>query len=693
MLPATRTPLAFGALLTVLGLACQPLPPAELRVDAVRPASARAGLETQVQLVGSFEPAVFTDFANGGRSTLGDVFEVRLGDVALSSVHLEPDGTLSATVPATVPAGEHPLVVTTGDGRTATLAAPYPVFGAATRLLVGKPATPPAEDLPFELTIAAVDADGRTVSDFNAAVAIGVTPSGALTCHSGCEVAPSLRTTSFLGGTWTGTVSIREPATARFLTADGGGLTGVSEAFDVRMRTPPEVPWLKIPVAVFPGVGGDVMVDASLSQDRHTPTPQLQMSLGVGGDLTSPESPGVAPWTSYVAGAVLSKRADTTAFVRVAMKDSDGDVGYAPRHLLATVEPSELCAVTTSRPRDDGATDCFRDLGADQALSLPEAIRLTNARPGRQVITFSLDAIPANTEIVRTSSDADTFQITGPLWILAPTVAGEQLELAGWNWDIRSPDVVLAGFHLTFLGQGLQGTVTVAAGAELRLVHTTLRDFVGLRVAGRAVLEDVELRRCWAAQCILVSGDAASLSMSGGTLSAGTNLPFFDDGIFATSCGAGTLPVVDVSGVVFQGVPQQAIQQDTSCDRPVRVRNATFHEVGTGVAVTGATTNWITDSLFTGVGTPVSCGTAGFATGGRGRNLLFGYTSSGCLLGDPGNLYADPRYVSAADGSDLRLQRTSPARDAAADHGLDVNGVAPGLFLGAGPDLGGRETW
>lgn len=692
MLRRMRSPRRLGALLlALLAAACQPPADAELRVDSVSPATVPAGVDSGVQLLGVFEPAVFTDFAHPDRSAIGDGFEVRLGDVALVDVHLDADGTLRATVPASVPAGAHPLVVTSPDGRSAALHDAYPVHGPVARLAVSVPSTPPGEALPFELTVTAVDDAGLVVGSYLQPVAISLTPGGGLSCLSGCEV-DTLKTLPLQQGRWTGAVSILVPGTGRQIAASSGAFSGLSAPFDVRMRTPPEVPRLRLPVVVFPGSGGTVMVDAALVRDRHTPPEKLEVSLGLGATLDGTQVPGTEPWSAFAPGRVLFKRTESaTAYARVAGRDDDGDVGFGPRHLVATVAPEELCLVTTNHPKDDGATDCFGALGLDQQLSLPEAIRLANARPGRQVITFSLDAIPTNAELARTASDADTLNVTDPLWILAPTVAGQELVLSGWNWNLASTDILLSGFTVTW-GSGLQGTVTVAPGAQVRMVRTTLRDFVGLVVNGTALLEDVELRRCYSTACIRVGGAGASVTMRGGALSAGTSLPFFDDGIVAASCGSGATPVVDVSGVVFAGIPQEAIRQDTTCARPVIVRHDTFHEVGTGVALSGGSGHWVTDNLFTHLGTPVACGSALFANGARGRNLLFAIDgSTGCLLGDPGNLYADPRYVDPA--SDLRLQRTSPAKDAAADHGLDVNGVGPGLYLGEGPDLGGRETW
>jgi hypothetical protein len=55
-------------------------------------------------------------------------------------------------------------------------------------------------------------------------------------------------------------------------------------------------------------------------------------------------------------------------------------------------------------------------------------------------------------------------------------------------------------------------------------------------------------------------------------------------------------------------------------------------------------------------------------------------------------LRQNPQYVSAAAG-DFRLSYGSPAVDRAPPTGLDVNGAAPGDFLGVGPDFGGRETY
>ncbi len=57
----------------------------------------------------------------------------------------------------------------------------------------------------------------------------------------------------------------------------------------------------------------------------------------------------------------------------------------------------------------------------------------------------------------------------------------------------------------------------------------------------------------------------------------------------------------------------------------------------------------------------------------------------------PTDVTADPFYVNRAEG-DLRLLPGSPAANAGADLGLDLNGPRPGNWDGAAPDLGAWES-
>ena len=158
-------------------------------------------------------------------------------------------------------------------------------------------------------------------------------------------------------------------------------------------------------------------------------------------------------------------------------------------------------------------------------------------------------------------------------------------------------------------------------------------------------------------------------------------------------CQSGKMALVAQSNV-FTGYAQ-ALR--SACSGFLNVVNNTFEANGTGVAYAAVANanNVLRNNVFTGqTVAAASCGGATFAS--RDYHLLFANASSGCLGGDPNGLGSDPQYVFAA-ARDYRLQLGSPAIDAALDLGLYLVSAfpaAPGpLFLGGGPDRGGRESF
>jgi hypothetical protein len=94
-------------------------------------------------------------------------------------------------------------------------------------------------------------------------------------------------------------------------------------------------------------------------------------------------------------------------------------------------------------------------------------------------------------------------------------------------------------------------------------------------------------------------------------------------------------------------------------------------------------------------GRGVSAGGASFSA--SAPNLFFANAGGDFFTGVPdagapaGSLLEDPRFVGL-DAGDLSLAPSSPAINAGADLGVDVNGPGPGNFDGTAPDLGSRET-
>ncbi len=102
------------------------------RIDGVVPASAVAGVEATVKIIGEgFQPAVQGNFDDQTRSRVSAQFSARLGDRLLSNVTYVSASELTATVPGDLPPGTYDLSVADPVGRRATAAAAFTVLPAS----------------------------------------------------------------------------------------------------------------------------------------------------------------------------------------------------------------------------------------------------------------------------------------------------------------------------------------------------------------------------------------------------------------------------------------------------------------------------------------------------------------------------------------------------------------------------------
>jgi hypothetical protein len=183
----------------------------------------------------AFRARVSADFAGAATGGVDSGYHALLGTVALRDVALEPGGELAATVPAGLPAGSYDLTVIDPWGASGTLPRAYRVLypGDSASLVAGYRVDaigPQQAFRPFTVTIAAVDADGAVVSDFNGSVQ--------LSDATGTSVPGAAA--RFAGGRWTGLVEVRAPHAADVLTVrDTGGLQASSSPFAV--AAPPAV--------------------------------------------------------------------------------------------------------------------------------------------------------------------------------------------------------------------------------------------------------------------------------------------------------------------------------------------------------------------------------------------------------------------------------------------------------------------
>ena len=124
----------------------------------------------------------------------------------------------------------------------------------------------------------------------------------------------------------------------------------------------------------------------------------------------------------------------------------------------------------------------------------------------------------------------------------------------------------------------------------------------------------------------------------------------------------------------------------------IRHNTIAANAVGISIGTVGCTGYDVRNNALVGsiTGYGIDADAASFAD--VDYNLFFGNAQGPCrnCPAQPNSVFADPVFVNAA-GGDWRLQETSPAIDAGALLGVDVNGPAAGEFNSTAPDIGALE--
>jgi hypothetical protein len=418
---------------------------------------------------------------------------------------------------------------------------------------------------------------------------------------------------------------------------------------------------LDTPASYF---GYQLGLDSWLSTDTQTAPADLRVSWSF-----SPPT-AAAPWPEWSTQRILTQSFSLVGLTTVALavKDTDDDVGYAARKLSIADSMQTICIVTTGTGGEDGATSCNDPnlFGLDGELSLDEAVRIS-----------------------RSPSISETIVLMYPMALTGdPLPVDSVVHLVGTPGATIQRELVAAAGPITFLGVefGPNGKLTVPNGKEIHVVDSYFHQSLGIVSAGRVEVDRTRFESC-VGPCIKVDGVGAELEVSGSSFSGG------EFGIDAPSCvwNGGTYSL-DLLSNTFSKFTT-AIRVGSNCDRPTRIFHQTFHGNEVGIDYLGGSYHELRNNIFTGQSRSAVLGcSVSFANGARGGHLLYRNASDGCLVGDSGTLREDPQYVSTANG-DFRLRYESPAVDRAPATGLDVNGDAPAVYLGVGPDYGGRETY
>lgn len=527
--------------------------------------------------------------------------------------------------------------------------------GPTAKLAFEPIASPQPGGVPFEIALRARDGFDNPTPDFTGSVTLLLAPPGPFSCVEGCV--DEATTLPFSAGAWAGTVRVDAPGQARRLVAIAGSVSAPSNDFDVLSPPAASAPLARLTAS--PGavpVGASTLLDASESLDYQAPSSKLEASWDLSGSATS-----TPPWTAWAAslGASTTFASEGLFFPRVAVRDADGEIGYATTPVAAVADPDDLCTVTTASLDDDGATSCAGPFGPDGKLSLTEAVRLSNDASALKTLTFA---------------GPMTLSGAAPLTLTAPARL-----LGGAGVVLRVP---LQIGSQVFLGAlAVEGApITVLSSGDLQGFDLSFAEGAGLIVRGAASLRHLRMSGC-PAECIADEGSRA-LSLQFAELRASPS----SAGVAFKAC-ASSPAIADLQSVVFAGLD---VGVEDLCGRAMQVRYATFEANGQGLVLSTAGGNVLESCIFSNQSiAAIACGGAGFDS--RERQLLSGNASDGCLAGDASNLSGAPQYTFPEAG-DFRLLASSPAVDAAIDRGVDVNEEAWGLFFGVGPDLGGRES-
>lgn len=710
-----------------------------LAVTGVTPASASSLNDNAVSLSGSFPPAVQLELDSPASSTASTAYQVALHgpiDVPATQVVWVSNQQLNAVVPAGVQPGTYDLVVIDPGGRTSSLGAALTVSGECStdaqcddglactqdhcsvlgrcehavvsgNCLVGQRCYAEGQADPangcevcqpaLSTTALSPAAEGTACSDGNPCTAgetchAGVCGRGTAvvngtpcddgsactqgeTCQAGACGNPTFTVTC--GPTTCAKAGTCDPATGQCVRAnkdgqrcdDGSGCTtgdqclgGECRGTPVCGNTPPRACVAAAPGAV---VEGDVVtLDARCTHDDEDVVGALQFRFDFDGD---------GQWDTPLSATPVASHAYPDAGVFTAwvlVQDPSGTTDVSSTAVSVSSAAEDVLVTTAANESDPGATPANP---GQTGLSVREAISYLNSTPGARVVRF----------LAPMSSHVDALS---PLVIPGARIAGTDgvtLDFQGTNGS--GACVQLNGANQALLHVGIAncaGPSLVLAASGARVRETEVRAGNGMASAGVQVLAD---------QAQL----GPELNVSGFT---GTGIVLVGAGAFLQGgTVAGSTIGIDAAGTSHDDVIAQMelVQNGTGVRVGAGAANIsivqdTFEGNTTGVSVLdGGTSVSAFNDLFTHGKVALGGDPAAYSV--VTPNGVFAVTDAGAAVP---TVTADPRYIGP-DAGDYRLVSTtgpSPAIDQGADAGIDLNGILPGLFNAAAPDLGAHEA-
>lgn len=655
-----RPVLALAIIASLLPTAgCRELgpPPAISRVE---PSAARNYGPTALHVFGErFVPRLWIDLDQPSRSTVSTSFTLELVSpertVALGDVTRVDDTELIGTVPPLTPPGTYAMRVIDPWGRSALLDRAFTLSQECVE----------AQDCDdgLDCTESACEAYRCTHTLGAGQCLIDGTcrGTGEVDPASSCRLCDPTRSTD----TWS-------PHQNGTPCDDGHACTGPQDTCAAgECRGPPvcgntqPLACLKVSPTAGPA-GMTVTLDARCSVDLEDLTSALQFQFFSDGALPI-GPPGSSPTATFTyTGAGLHEAS-------VLVLDTGGLHGYAAAYVSIAGTSEDVMVTTSADEADPGATPANP---GGLGLSLREAITYVNGAGGPRAIRFQAP--------MRVHADE----------LPALTAAGARI--------VGMPGVVL-DFSTGTARQGgclkLAGTGQALIGVEALACHETL---VQLQGSGNQVAESRLHDGRGSVVGVLVSGDDALVGPrteifgfgDAGAQLQGSRLVvdesrIHDNGVGIEMQGART---VTVRRSVISGNTGSGLSISPSTKEVLLQHSTVDGNDGSGVDFSGgAPSATVRGSLFTSNGGAGLCGRDSNYVE-RSANGFFGNDGGSYCQGSPtGGVLADPLYMSPTL-HDYRLQPGSPAANAGADAGLDLNGPRPGSFNGSAPDLGAHES-
>ncbi len=434
---------------------------------------------------------------------------------------------------------------------------------------------------------------------------------------------------------------------------------------------PPNTPPLP-QLAITPGVG---------SHDGTPPTVFLGDAAGTSDLEDAPnaltyswdwENDGVIDATGLT--STHSYGAAGTFEVRLVVQDSSGLSASTTSFVIVSPE-SDVLQVTTAVDENDGGATPASPGGA--GLSLREAMTFANSSAGKQSILVPSGFVIALGSQLPALTDGSGVDLVGDGAVLDGSGAGSVHCL-----QIATSQTRVFGFEIRNCAQS---PLRVGFVTDIHISRLFIHD------NGQAVSMD------GTGSNVFGPNNVVSRSASHGmTVFRATTIErneFHDNTLRGLDITGSADGCVVIGNVITGSDP--GIFISAGSDDNVIVHN-TLHantsqgaDMSNGVSGTVLQNNIFSSNALFGV----DAGNAQFSV--NDHNDYFANTSgtcSSCSLGT-GSLTSDPEYVDAP-ANDFRLRSFSLAADAGVDTGRDVNGSGPGdgLFNGASPDIGARET-